>query len=144
MKVSLDNSSANTIIAYDVGMVRVHTRPTEEESDNASRVRQLTQSAIITPSTLVDDWQPRQAYELVAGHMQEILEFAPEIVILGTGRQLRFPANDVIEICYQAGAGVEVMDTGAACRTYNILAAEGRRVVAALIMIENEEAEQRN
>lgn len=141
MKVSLDKTSANTIIAYDVGMVRIHTRAIRQTAETTSNVRQLTRSAIVTPDTLLEGWQPQQAQELVVSHMQDVLAFEPEIVILGTGRHLRFPSNDVMQACHQAGAGVEVMDTGAACRTYNILAAEGRRVVAALIMIENEEGE---
>lgn len=139
MKVSLDNTRANTIIAYDVGVIRVHTRSVRQTPEPSDGVRQLTRSTIVTPDTLVEDWQPRMAHELAVKHMQDVLAFEPEIVILGTGRYLHFPANEIMQACHQAGAGVEVMDTGAACRTYNILAAEGRRVVAALIMIENEE-----
>ncbi|MEJ2360394.1 MAG: MTH938/NDUFAF3 family protein [Gammaproteobacteria bacterium] len=136
MKVSLDNSSANTIVAYDVGMVRVHARAARDAAEPVAEMRLITSSTIITPDTLVENWRADQPHDLAVSHMQDVLEFEPEIVILGTGRQLCFPAREVIEVCHQAGAGFEVMDTGAACRTYNILAAEGRRVVAALLMIE--------
>lgn len=137
MKVSLDNSHANTIIAYDIGLVRVNTRGNRDEPDSRANVRQVTRSAIITPDDLVEEWRPNEPAEIAVEHMQPVLAFAPEIVILGTGRRLCFPASEVIQACHQAGAGFEVMDTGAACRTYNILAAEGRRVVAALLMIES-------
>ena len=61
----------------------------------------------------------------------------PEVVLLGTGARLRFPPAAVLAPLTRAGIGVEVMDTAAACRTYNILAGDGRRVVAALLMIES-------
>ena len=103
-----------------------------------SRARKLSASVIITPDTVIEDWEPTEPAQLTPGHMQQMLEFQPEIVILGTGRRLRFPAAEITLICHQAGVGIEVMDTGAACRTYNILAAEGRRVAAGLWMIEAE------
>jgi uncharacterized protein len=74
--------------------------------------------------------------DLQAHHFDAIRQLEPELVILGTGRRLRFPAAAMIRVLTDAQVGVEVMDTAAACRTYNILAAEGRRVVAALLMIE--------
>jgi uncharacterized protein len=63
-----------------------------------------------------------------------VLMRAPEIVLLGTGPRLRFPSPAVYASLLKARIGVEVMDTAAACRTYNILAAEGRRVAAALML----------
>lgn len=135
MKVSLERSSANTIIAYDVGLVRVHARPTAQDDDASATIRQLSQSCIISPDQLIEDWSATAAQNLLASHMQVVLALEPEIVILGTGSRLHFPVREVAEACYAAGAGFEVMDTGAACRTYNILAGEGRRVVAALLMI---------
>ena len=58
----------------------------------------------------------------------------PEIVLLGTGAAFSFPEPRKLASLHQAGIGVEVMDTAAACRTYNILMAEGRNVVAALVV----------
>ena len=63
-----------------------------------------------------------------------MVELAPEIVLLGTGAQFRFPEPALLAPLYKAGIGVEVMDTPAACRTYNILLGEGRNVVAALLV----------
>jgi uncharacterized protein len=60
----------------------------------------------------------------------------PELLILGTGRRQRFPRAELLAPLAEAGIGWEVMDTGAACRTYNILMSEGRNVAAALLMIE--------
>jgi uncharacterized protein len=71
---------------------------------------------------------------LAADHMAAIVELAPEIVLLGTGASLRFPEPALLAPLYKAGIGVEVMDTPAACRTYNILLAEGRKVLAAVIV----------
>jgi uncharacterized protein len=136
MKFNLDNSTGNTIVAYDVGLIQVHSSSVPTDEGAQAKIRNITSSTIITPEHIVVDWQPQIPADLAVPHMQQVLEFQPEIVLLGTGRSLRFPATEVIQVCHQAGAGFEVMDTGAACRTYNILAAEGRRVVAALLMIE--------
>jgi uncharacterized protein len=136
MKISLDKSPGNTIIAYDVGAIKVHSRVIPTSEVTRSNVRIITSSVIITPEDLIEEWPPADPAELATEHIQQVLVLQPEIVILGTGRRLRFPSVEVIQACHRAGAGFEVMDTGAACRTYNILAAEGRRVAVALLMIE--------
>ena len=136
MKFSLDKSTGNTIVAYDVGTIQVHSREIRENERSQSIMRIVTSSTIITPEVLIEEWPPTSPTELAVQHMQQVLEFQPEIVILGTGRRLRFPPAELMQVCHLAGAGFEVMDTGAACRTYNILAGEGRRVAAALLMIE--------
>lgn len=63
-----------------------------------------------------------------------MLELAPEVVIVGTGARQRFPAPQLLRPLIEAGIGFEVMDLAAACRTYNILASEGRAVAAALLL----------
>ncbi len=63
-----------------------------------------------------------------------LAELKPEVVLLGTGTRLRFPHPRLTRALTDAGIGVEVMDTPAACRTFNILAAEGRKVLAAVIL----------
>lgn len=137
MKFSLDNTAGNTIVAYDVGIIQVYRSGYHATDDMETKARYLIQtSAIITPERIVEAWTPQTPSELVPEHMQQVLEFQPEIIILGTGRNLRFPAPEVIQLCHETGVGFEAMDTGAACRTYNILAAEGRNVAAALLMIE--------
>jgi uncharacterized protein len=103
----------------------------------SSRVRQeiLTRSAVVTPTRLVRDWAPQSFGELRPEHMGILLELAPEIVLLGSGNSLLWPDSSVIAPLADAGIGYEVMNTAAACRTYNILMGDGRRVAAALLMI---------
>jgi len=139
MKIDLDRSAANTIIAYDVGSIRVHGSVQTQEG-TAPQVHDLTTSSIVTPDAIIEHWHAGSLSELAAEQMRAVLACQPEIVLLGTGRRLQFPASEVSQTCHEAGIGLEVMDTGAACRTYNILAMEGRRVVAALLMIESADA----
>jgi uncharacterized protein len=88
---------------------------------------------IVTPEA-VSEWAVDRFESLVAADFAFIAELKPEIVILGTGAKQRFPAPDLGRALATSGAGVEVMDTRAACRTYNILASEGRKVVAAIVL----------
>jgi uncharacterized protein len=82
----------------------------------------------------VPGWGPACAEDLAAEHLEAILDLDPQVIILGTGGTQVFPDQRVYLPALQLGLGVEVMDTGAACRTYNILASEGRKVAAGLIM----------
>jgi len=90
-------------------------------------------SLIVLPDEVVTAWAARLE-TLSAEDFDVVLMRAPEIVLLGTGARLRFPSPALYAGLLKAHIGVEVMDTAAACRTYNILAAEGRRVAAALIV----------
>jgi uncharacterized protein len=74
---------------------------------------------------------------LLPGHLAVLLDLRPELILLGTGARHRFPNPALLAGLIGAGIGLEAMATGAACRTYNILAAEGRRVAAALIIERN-------
>ena len=91
-------------------------------------------SLLVTPLALIADWPATSAQTLTSTHLDAVLELQPQVVLLGTGAQLHFPAAEVMRPLIDAGIGFEVMDTGAACRTYNILMAEGRQVLAALIV----------
>ena len=91
-------------------------------------------SLVVSGDRLVADWPLASVAEISADHLAAILELKPEIVLLGTGRSFTFPDRARLALLYNAGLGVEVMDTPAACRTYNILLSEGRGVVAALIV----------
>jgi len=94
-----------------------------------------TESLVLWPQGILSAWGPANAGELAAAHMQAILDLAPQVVLLGTGRRQVFPDPEVYRLALRQGLGLEVMDTGAACRTYNILLSEGRRVVAGLIIV---------
>ena len=80
------------------------------------------------------DWQVRRFEDLTEVHFEQLLALRPELVVFGSGERLRFPAPALLRSLVGQHIGVETMDTRAACRTYNILAAEGRRVVAALLV----------
>ncbi len=90
-------------------------------------------SVIIAPDAVDFNWPPTSIENLQSEHFDKIIEFKPELVLLGTGQKQRFPAVETYAGLIQLGIGVDVMDTGAACRTYNILMSEGRRVIAGLI-----------
>jgi uncharacterized protein len=112
---------AHSIRGYGVDGVRVGERT-------------LRASVIVSPEQLVDDWRPASVDDLVAEDFEPVLALRPEVVLLGTGQRQRFPDHGVLARLHAARIGVEVMDTGAACRTYNVLLGEGRRVVAALLL----------
>jgi uncharacterized protein len=82
----------------------------------------------------VQAWGPQRFEDLRADHFGAALGLKPELVILGTGSHLRFPAPALWHALMEARVGFEAMDTGAACRTFNVLASEGRAVLAALIL----------
>lgn len=90
-------------------------------------------SLVIMPHALIEDWEPGSIDDLQAHHLTRILELRPEMVLLGTGRVQQFPHPRLTYPLMSQGVGVEVMDTQAACRTYNIVMAEGRSVAAALL-----------
>lgn len=91
-------------------------------------------SLVITPDEVHDSWRVDTFDALDAAHMAFLLSLKPEIVILGTGATQRFPAPALLRGFAAAQIGVEVMATPAACRTYNILLAEGRAVLAAVLV----------
>ena len=91
-------------------------------------------STILTPNRVLTEWPPERFEDLEPAHMEAIIELTPEIVLLGTGQRQCFPSRNIMLSVLERGIGLEVMNTPSACRTYNILMAEGRRVVAALII----------
>ncbi|MDR9433078.1 MAG: Mth938-like domain-containing protein [Spiribacter sp.] len=91
-------------------------------------------SLLLMPDVLQSDWGPASLAELASEHLAPIRALEPEIVLLGTGVVQQFPQRPLMLELIQAGIGLEVMDTSSACRTYNLLMAEGRRVLAALII----------
>ena len=91
-------------------------------------------SMIVLPEQIIETWNVETFDSLVPEHIDVLLALKPEIVLLGTGKRLRFPPHPLTGPLRQMQIGLEVMDTYAACRTYNILMAEGRNVAAALIL----------
>lgn len=99
------------------------------------RAETVRQSLIIMPDLLVTDWPPQSWEELSAAHFDVIARHGPEIVLFGSGAILRHPEPRLYADLTRRGIGLEVMDTGSACRTYNFLMTDRRRVLAALLMI---------
>jgi len=93
-------------------------------------------SLLVMPERVVPGWRPQRFADLQVEDLADLAEYDPEIVILGTGKHQSFPLPSLYRSLAERGIGLEVMDTGAACRTYNILMAEDRRVLAALMLIE--------
>ena len=92
-----------------------------------------TESVIVPWNGGVTAWDAPSFESLDAGHFARIAAPAPELVVFGSGPRLRFPPAALIRPLIEARIGIETMDTAAACRTYNVLLAEGRSVVAALL-----------
>jgi len=125
MQLSLDSNLGPLVIrAYGPGYLVVN----EER---------LEGSVILTAGEILRDWPPGSLEELQGDHFEELLAHGPEIVLLGTGARQRFPRPELLAPLIRQGVGYEIMDTPAACRTYNILAGEGRNVAAALLAIED-------
>jgi len=92
------------------------------------------QPIVVTPEQVLTDWQPKGFDALDETHFDYFLALKPEILIFGTGAQQRFAHPRLYQALIVAGIGAEFMDSAAACRTYNILMAEDRRVVAAILL----------
>ena len=86
------------------------------------------------PGRLIDDWPPQCFEDLTPDHFALLTAHDVEILLFGSGSRLRWPAPSMLAMLLERRIGVEVMDTSAACRTYNILRADGRRVAAALLI----------
>ena len=122
MKFTLDRPPTPHLVrGYSPGLLRVGER-------------ELTRSIIVAADTLLEDWRPQHIGELTAADLEPALALRPEVLLLGTGARQVFPPHELLGRLYAARIGIEVMDTGAACRTFNVLVGEGRAVAAALII----------
>ncbi len=110
-----------SITSYDAGHIAVNGR-------------RLTKSFLLLPRRLIEDWPPASFDSLTESDLLAVANLDCPIVLLGTGARQRFPAPALMRPLVERRVGVEVMDSHAACRTYNILMAEGREVAAALIV----------
>lgn len=95
---------------------------------------ELHGSCIIGATTLVRDWQPRDVPSLQEAHLAPLFELQPEVVVLSTGVRQQFPAAALRAAFATRRIGLEVMEIGAACRTYNVLVSEERKVLAAILL----------
>jgi len=95
--------------------------------------REIRVSTIVTPAALID-WAPRNVEELSAAHLGALFDLSPEVVVLATGATQKFPRAALRAEFATRKIGLEVMEIGAACRTYNVLVGEDRKVVAAILL----------
>jgi uncharacterized protein len=123
MQIHLESGDKDEYIirAYEPGRVRINQEV-------------YTRSLILSPRVLRQEWPPSHPDQLLREHVRALLELEPEVVLLGTGKHLQFPAAEILQDLISAAIGFEVMDTAAACRTYNVLMSERRHVVAGLIL----------
>jgi uncharacterized protein len=122
MKFSEDKIDQGYYISgYEPGVIHVNGSP-------------KTASFIISHEQLIEDWAPAHVDELRSQHLELLLQLQPELVLIGTGEVLRFPSMAHYACLIQHNIGVEIMDSTAACRTYNILLNESRKVVAGIIL----------
>ncbi len=121
MKLHVDvNAALNTVTAYGAGYVEIN--------------RQRHAGAVLVrPEGEILPWAPAAFEALTAADFEALLAQRPELIVLGTGDRQRFPHPRLVAALTSERIGVEVMDTQAACRTYNILMSEGRKVLAALL-----------
>jgi uncharacterized protein len=121
MKLHSDiNPALNTVTGYGDDYLEINRQ-------------RFTGALLVRPEGEVISWSPPGFDELAPEHFAELLALEPELVILGTGARQRFPHPRLTAPLAHARIGFEVMDTRAACRTYNILMSEGRKVLAAML-----------
>ena len=122
MKFAQDSQEDGYVItAYDSSSITINGK-------------MFSQSLVVANTQLNENWDIASIELLTPGHIDLVLSFKPELILIGTGSKLTFPTIEVYAGIIERGIGVDFMDTGAACRTYNILMSEGRDVVAGLIL----------
>jgi len=121
MKLHPDQSNVQTITSYGAGWIAVDGE-------------RIDHSVIISSDGQRIDWNCQQFSDLDASHFARLAELDTELVIFGSGRKIRFPKPVWLQPLMQRRLGLETMDSHAACRTYNILAGEGRKVAVAVLI----------
>ncbi|RZL94258.1 MAG: hypothetical protein EOP76_07650 [Variovorax sp.] len=121
MKLQPDKSEVQTVTAHGPGWVAINNERVEHSVVLGSRGERF-------------EWNCSRFEELDATHFAQLASLGAELVIFGSGERIRFPKPQWLQLLMAQRTGVETMDTHAACRTYNILAGEGRHVLAALIV----------
>ena len=121
MKLTPDRGQGNLIKSFTPGEIWLHDQV-------------IRSNAIISHDQLLTDWEPPALNILSITDFQPALDMKPDIILFGTGRTQQFPTMTLMTEIMRAGVAIEVMQTDAACRTFNVLAGENRAVVAALLV----------
>ncbi len=125
MKLQSDpHSGANTITGYGDGYVEINQTP-------------YAHAVLLSSDGAISEWPVKTFEDLEAGHFSQMIDLKPELILIGTGKRQRFPKPELLKSLITAKIGFEIMDSQAACRTYNILVGEGRQVLLALIVEPN-------
>lgn len=125
MKLQPDRLDVQSIVAYGPGWVGLGTHGIAEK---------ISHSVVIGSRGEKYDWECARFEDLTEAHFSRLADTRPELVIFGSGNAIRFVRPALLQALMAQRIGIETMDTLAACRTYNILAGEGRRVLAALLI----------
>ena len=122
MKLQSDpHSGANTITGYGDGYVEINQTP-------------YAHAVLLSSDGAISEWPVESFDSLVASDFDQMIALKPELILIGTGSRQRFPKPELLKSLISAKIGFEIMDSQAACRTYNILVGEGRQVLLALIV----------
>lgn len=145
MKFVLETGQNILIHGYEIGKVSITGITADHpeiksglisEWDADNHLGILRKSVSIRTNGMLKTWHPQNTSEFSPEHFLSFAEEKPEIVLFGTGQKLSFPPQDCLSVLQQHNLGYEIMDTAAACRTFNVLVAEGRDVILAMLMIE--------
>jgi len=115
------HSGANTITGYGDGYVEINKTP-------------YAHAVVLSSDGAISEWTAQSFDDLEAHHFSQLIDLKPELILIGTGKRQRFPKPELLKALISAKIGFEIMDSQAACRTYNILVGEGRQVLLALIV----------
>ena len=122
MKLQSDpHSGANTITGYGDGYVEINKTP-------------YAHAVVLSSDGAISNWPVKAFKDLEANNFTQLVDLKPELILIGTGSRQRFPKPELLKTLISAKIGFEIMDSQAACRTYNILVGEGRQVLLALIV----------
>ena len=129
MKLQPDRLDVQSILGYGPGWVGLGSNGVAEK---------INHSVVIGARGERFNWNCTRFEELTENHFALLVADKPELVLFGSGTRLRFPPPAFLRTLIEHRIGIETMDTLAACRTYNILAGEGRKVIAALLIEVND------
>ena len=122
MKLQSDpHSGANTITGYGDGYVEINKTPYDH-------------AVVLSSDGAISNWPVKAFEDLEPNNFSQLVDLKPELILIGTGSRQRFPKPELLKNLISAKIGFEIMDSQAACRTYNILVGEGRQVLLALIV----------
>ena len=134
MAFTRENNIGNAIHSYTTGEIQI-IQSSHINGIIETNLNSVSSNFIINPNNLIIDWPVQNIEDINVESIAVIVELEPEIVILGVGAKLNLPSVKINLLFQKYNIGLEVMDTAAACRTYNFLLTEGRNVTSALIQI---------